>query len=154
MRIFIISFLLIILSIDSQSQVTKRFDVVKTSGSYIVDRVDYDDNMNPIEHTFIFLGKNRKYAYLDEITIIYSGKSSEIIEFLNNIEIFCEKFKDENKLEGKVEGLTVFHYKMYGYRACHIYDKENNGYIEIKDSDITKYKNKIIEYCNKNNISL
>lgn len=145
--------LILFAGIESYAQVTKRNVVIKTSASQIVDVATYDENKNPSDHLFVFLGRNREYTQIIDMITIFSGDASEMLSFLSDLESFATNYKDDNEVSGDVQGHRVTHVKMYGMRVCYIHSSEKRGFMDIKDSDITKYKNKLIEYCEKNNIA-
>jgi hypothetical protein len=154
MKNIIVISLFLLASIQAFPQITKKYEVVKTLASQINDIVSLDDNGNVESHLFHFMGQNKKYVELIDIVTIYYGNAKEMLNFFEDLESYAIKFKDEDEISFTVFGRRVTHVKKYGMRCCYIDSADKSGYIDIMDKDITKYKNKLIEYCNKNNIDI
>jgi hypothetical protein len=114
----------------------------------------YDDDLNITGYYFYIIGRDRYYAHIYESITVFRGDAKDLYVFLEKLEAYAKKFKDEDELSGTVQGVPVMHVKKYGLRYTYLYEPDQSGghYFEIKDSEITKYKEKLVDFCNKNNI--
>lgn len=160
----IISVLLVVFMAISPmlSQVITKTESVyhKMTGEYSCRHIDYllgvgiiyDKDMNPTYYSFEFAAQNSEYDCMSDLFVLKNGTSQEIYDLLVEIENFGNKVKEK--------GISISYedYKFtrwnFGIRGKYISVSYEDKYHAFKDREITKIKNKLIEYCKEKNIEL
>lgn len=130
----ILFFLLLLFSANCYSQVTKTDKIAEKSGVYLRVGIKYDNDMNIINKTVVFMGQNREYTSIIDIVNVVSGDAQYVYDFLNQIKQFVTKFKNDDSVSIKIYDRNVSRMKVAWVKGVSI-DAER-GYITLGDSQI------------------
>jgi hypothetical protein len=101
------------------------------------------------------MAKDARYTYLTEFITIHAGlKLSEMIDFLNYCNSFCQK--EESGTSDKYKGNYISVNKVMGMKFMMIYGygSDSDGYATFNSDTFHKLIKRIETYANENKISL
>lgn len=113
--------------------------------------VEYDNNMNPVSHSFSLIFQDANYNVLDKPFVYVSGSAQDIFDSLRPIEEFALKY-DKNGLNKNYNNLSLTRFKMplLNYVNVDLGDKE----FDIALYTINQIKKRLIKYCKKHKLEL
>jgi hypothetical protein len=142
---FIITSILLFVSIFSYSQKTKRFSVVETIAATITGIISYNEEDVPMDTVFYLTGRDGRYERISSTILFQKGYPEDIIGLLNK----CIEAFDEDAGTALTYGDSkIFIEKSAGVKYITLYGigKDDNGYSKINRSQFVKLKDKFEEY--------
>jgi len=145
----LIFILFLIASLISFAQKTKTETLFKSNmQGKILMMTTFDENNNVVDKSMVLLNRDSRYSAIYESVIIYTGTPNDLLEFLTEVEQFCNN--NEPDVQTKIHNQSINFVKMMGYKAVIIYDADNMGYHNYRVKDIEKLKKWLQNWVNAN----
>lgn len=113
--------------------------------------VEYNDNMEPVSHTFTLIFQDSRYQVLENRFVYAMGSAQDIFDSLRPIEDFATKYDmDGVRKEYGEATLTRVKIPLLNYVNVDLEDNEFN--IEIYT--INQIKKRLVKYCKKYKLEL
>ena len=83
----------------------------------------------------------------------FKGNTFETYNFLAEINLFSEKYQNEDKVLTYISGVKVKTFKALGFKFILVYDKEGKVPCSYKPKQWSDILSSFIDYCEKNKIN-
>lgn len=136
-------------------QYSKTETVVKDGASAgIIAIISYDDDMNPTDYLFSFMGQDDTYRNINSVISVFHGRANDMIGFLLELKQLIHRFSNE-EITATINGTKIDRVDIIGKFKTLLWNPKGYkyGYILLPSDETCN--NFIIEfdnYCKSKNI--